>query len=62
MSIFLKFWTHRDTDTEMDTELDNNKILPVVDLVEAIVVVVVVIGVKVVAVVFQNAEMHKLNR
>ena len=62
MSIFLKLWTHRDTDTEMDTELDNNKILPVVDLVEAIVVVVVVIGVKVVAVVFQNAEMHKLNR
>ena len=40
----------------------NNKFLPGVDVVEAIVVVVVVIGVKVVAVVFQKAETHKLNR
>ena len=22
--LLLNFWTHRDTDTEMDTELDNN--------------------------------------
>ena len=26
MSIFLNFWTHRHTDTEMDTELDNSSL------------------------------------